>query len=105
MKQFKTCLKCSYIVFLNWTITLSIGWFVAYLVVADDEFGRQIPFAFLERIKDDFKRRYQGGGKTENLDTVHALNKEFGYEDPFDVAYNLDMEYGYAETFRMHLST
>jgi hypothetical protein len=58
----------------------------------------------LERIKDDFKRRYQGG-KTENLDTVHPLNKEFGYEDPFDVAYNLDMEYGYAETFRMHLST
>ncbi|KAH9540504.1 hypothetical protein CY35_14G008500 [Sphagnum magellanicum] len=50
---------------------------ITYLVVADDEFGRQIPFAFLERIKDDFKRRYQGG-KTENLDTVHALNKEFG---------------------------
>ncbi|CAM6035315.1 unnamed protein product [Sphagnum compactum] len=67
---------------------------ITYLVVADDEFGRQIPFAFLERIKDDFRRRYQGGGKTEILDTVHALNKEFGYEDPFDVAYNLDMEYG-----------
>ncbi|KAH8938240.1 hypothetical protein BDL97_16G071700 [Sphagnum fallax] len=47
-----------------------------YLVVADEEFGRQIPFAFLERVKEDFKRRYQGG--RADLAVAHSLDKEFG---------------------------
>jgi vesicle-associated membrane protein 72 len=29
-----------------------------YLVVADEEFGRQIPFACLDRIRDEFKSTY-----------------------------------------------
>jgi hypothetical protein len=49
----------------------------AYLVVATEEFGRQIPFAFLERVRDDFKRRY-GGGKADTA-IAHALDKDFGY--------------------------
>ncbi len=52
---------------------------VAYLVVADEEFGRQIPFAFLERVKEDFKRRYQGG--RVDLAVAHSLDKEFGCEN------------------------
>lgn len=77
-----------------------LGNIAAYLVVADEEFGRQIPFAFLERIKDDFKRRYQGG--KADMAVAHSLDREFGYEDKFDVAYSLDKEFGYAGTFRMH---
>ncbi|BBN16564.1 vesicle-associated membrane protein 7 [Marchantia polymorpha subsp. ruderalis] len=47
-----------------------------YLVVADEDFGRQIPFAFLERVKEDFKRRY-GGGRADTA-IAHSLDKEFG---------------------------
>jgi len=39
--------------------------------------GRQIPIAFLERIKDDFNKRYGGGRATTT--TAKSLNKEFGY--------------------------
>ncbi len=46
----------------------------AYLVVADEEFGRQIPFAFLDRVKEDFKRRYLSG----NGAVTPAVGKEFG---------------------------
>ncbi|KAJ7520517.1 hypothetical protein O6H91_19G008900 [Diphasiastrum complanatum] len=48
----------------------------AYMVVADEEFGRQIPFAFLERVKEDFKRRY-GGGRADTA-MANSLDKEFG---------------------------
>ncbi|TYG98801.1 hypothetical protein E1A91_A10G136000v1 [Gossypium mustelinum] len=37
--------------------------------------GRQIPIAFLERIKEDFSRRY-GGGKAATA-TAKSLNREF----------------------------
>jgi vesicle-associated membrane protein 72 len=47
-----------------------------YLIVADEEVGRQIPFAFLDRVKDDFKRRYQGGKAV--LTVAHSLDSEFG---------------------------
>jgi len=48
----------------------------AYCVVADESVGRQVPMAFLERVKEDFKRRYAGG----RADTAvgHSLNKDFG---------------------------
>lgn len=75
-----------------------MGHCAAYLVVADEDFGRQIPFAFLERVKEDFKRRY-GGGRADTA-IAHSLDKEFGYEGKLDVAYSLDKEFGYAE----HLS-
>eukprot|EP00250_Pteridium_aquilinum_P013301 c2125_g1_i1 orf=297-959(-) len=47
-----------------------------YMVVADETIGRQTPFAFLERVKDDFKRRF-GGGKADTA-VAHSLDREFG---------------------------
>ncbi|KAL0323465.1 UNVERIFIED_CONTAM: Vesicle-associated membrane protein [Sesamum angustifolium] len=48
----------------------------AYCVVAKESVGKQISFAFLERIKADFKKRY-GGGKADTA-VAKSLNKEFG---------------------------
>jgi vesicle-associated membrane protein 72 len=45
--------------------------------VAVESVERQIPIAFLERIKDDFNKRYGGGRATTA--TTRSLNKEFGY--------------------------
>jgi len=47
-----------------------------YMVVADETIGRQTPFAFLERVKEDFKRRF-GGGKADTA-VAHSLDREFG---------------------------
>lgn len=49
----------------------------AYCVVAVESAGRQIPIAFLERVKEDFNKRY-GGGKAATA-VANSLNKEFGY--------------------------
>lgn len=46
-------------------------------MVADEASGRQVPIAFLERVKDDFVTRY-GGGKGATA-PANSLNKEFGY--------------------------
>ncbi|KAK6161790.1 hypothetical protein DH2020_005171 [Rehmannia glutinosa] len=48
----------------------------AYCVVAVDSAGRQIPIAFLERIKDEFNKKY-GGGKAATAGP-NSLKKEFG---------------------------
>ncbi|CAN1327653.1 Putative vesicle-associated membrane protein 726 [Linum perenne] len=47
-----------------------------YCVVADESAGRQVPMAFLERIKEDFMSKY-GSGKATTA-TANSLNKEFG---------------------------
>jgi len=47
-----------------------------YLVVADEGIGRQVPFTFLDRVKEDFKKRYQEG-KTD-LAVAYSLDQEFG---------------------------
>ncbi|KAG5621937.1 hypothetical protein H5410_007155 [Solanum commersonii] len=47
-----------------------------YCVVAEESVGRQIPIAFLERIKDDFMSKY-GSGKAVTA-PPNSLNKEFG---------------------------
>ncbi|MCO5573389.1 hypothetical protein L7F22_027160 [Adiantum nelumboides] len=60
-----------------------------FLVVANDSVGRELPFAFLERIKEDFKRQYLEGDQTTN-----DFDIEFGLEDKFDIAYSLDKEFG-----------
>ena len=46
-------------------------------MVAVETAGRQIPIAFLERVNEDFVKRY-GGGKAMTA-TANSLNKEFGY--------------------------
>lgn len=47
-----------------------------YMVVAVENIGRQISFAFLERVKEDFKRRFIGG-KSETA-VASSLDREFG---------------------------
>ncbi|KAL7105715.1 hypothetical protein ABFS83_07G060200 [Erythranthe nasuta] len=47
-----------------------------YCVVAVESAGRQIPIAFLERVKEDFNKRY-GGGKAGTAGP-NGLKKEFG---------------------------
>ncbi|GFR41750.1 hypothetical protein Agub_g2505 [Astrephomene gubernaculifera] len=46
-----------------------------YLVVADEAYGRQIPFAFLERIRDEFEERYADKSRTS---AAHSLDRSFG---------------------------
>ncbi|OAY63617.1 putative vesicle-associated membrane protein 726 [Ananas comosus] len=48
----------------------------AYCVVAVESVGRQIPIAFLERVKEDFTKRY-GGGKAATA-AASSLNRDFG---------------------------
>lgn len=47
-----------------------------YCVVAIESAGRQIPIAFLERVKEDFNKKYDGGKATTAK--AKSLNKEFG---------------------------
>ncbi|XP_050234806.1 vesicle-associated membrane protein 722-like [Mercurialis annua] len=47
-----------------------------YCVVADESAGRQVPMAFLERIKEDFMAKY-GSGKAA-VAPANSLDKEFG---------------------------
>ncbi|CAK9329275.1 unnamed protein product [Citrullus colocynthis] len=47
-----------------------------YCAVAVEAAGRQIPMACLERIKEDFDKRYSGGKAT--IAVAKSLNKEFG---------------------------
>ncbi|XP_055831053.1 vesicle-associated membrane protein 727 [Solanum dulcamara] len=68
-----------------------------FLVVADEPTGRSVPFVFLERVKDDFKKRY--GSSIKNDGDLHPLADDdeedddlFG--DRFSIAYNLDREFG-----------
>ncbi|XP_052730770.1 vesicle-associated membrane protein 727 isoform X2 [Vigna angularis] len=66
-----------------------------FLVVADESVGRSVPFVFLERVKDDFMKRY---GASINNDSTHPLADDDDdddlFEDRFSIAYNLDREFG-----------
>ncbi|KAL8101353.1 vesicle-associated membrane protein 722-like [Apium graveolens] len=59
-----------------------------YCVVADESAGRQIPIAFLERVKDDFVSRY-GGGKGATA-PAKSLNKEYGTKLKEHMQYCID---------------
>ncbi|KAK6775362.1 hypothetical protein RDI58_026363 [Solanum bulbocastanum] len=69
-----------------------------FLVVADEPTGRSVPFVFLERVKDDFKKRY--GSSIKNDGDPHPLADDDDEEDDdlfgdrFSIAYNLDREFG-----------
>ncbi|KAL0785568.1 hypothetical protein Bca101_001814 [Brassica carinata] len=60
----------------------------SYCVVAVDSAGRQIPMAFLERVKEDFNKRY-GGGKAATAQ-ANSLNKEFGSKLKEHMQYCMD---------------
>ncbi|KAL9257616.1 Vesicle-associated membrane protein 721-like protein [Drosera capensis] len=47
-----------------------------YCVVAVESVGRQLPMTFLERVKEDFTKKY-GGGKAATA-LAKSLNKDFG---------------------------
>ncbi|XP_059632204.1 putative vesicle-associated membrane protein 726 [Cornus florida] len=47
-----------------------------YCVVAVESAGRQLPIAFLERVKDDFNKKYSGGKAATA--GANSLKKEFG---------------------------
>ncbi|KAJ8633030.1 hypothetical protein MRB53_026366 [Persea americana] len=47
-----------------------------YCVVAVESAGREVPIAFLERVKDDFNKRYEGGKAATAV--ANSLNKSFG---------------------------
>ncbi|XP_059307757.1 vesicle-associated membrane protein 727 [Lycium ferocissimum] len=67
-----------------------------FLVVADEPTGRSVPFVFLERVKDDFKKRY--GSSIKNDGDPHPLADDDEEDDlfgnRFSIAYNLDREFG-----------
>ena len=46
-----------------------------FLAVADEAFGRQIPFAFLEKAQQDFLHKFEDKGRTA---PAHGLDKQFG---------------------------
>ncbi|AAB80624.1 Strong similarity to Arabidopsis ATHSAR1 (gb/M90418). ESTs gb/T44122,gb/N65276,gb/AA041135 come from this gene [Arabidopsis thaliana] len=60
----------------------------SYCVVAVDSAGRQIPMSFLERVKEDFNKRY-GGGKAATAQ-ANSLNKEFGSKLKEHMQYCMD---------------
>ena len=45
------------------------------MVVADEAFGRQIPFAFLERVSEDFLNSHATKAKAA---APHSLDRSFG---------------------------
>lgn len=65
-----------------------------FLVVADDAVGRTVPFVFLDRVKDDFKKRYGTSIVNEGPHPLADEEDEDLFEDRFSIAYNLDREFG-----------
>ncbi|KAJ4907209.1 Vesicle-associated membrane protein 722 [Raphanus sativus] len=59
-----------------------------YCVVAVESAGRQIPMAYLERVKEDFNKRY-GGGMAATAQ-ANSLNKEFGSKLKEHMQYCMD---------------
>jgi len=43
--------------------------------VADEEYGRQIPFGYLEKVKEDFLKNY---GETGRNAVAMSLNRVYG---------------------------
>ncbi|XP_058092318.1 vesicle-associated membrane protein 722-like [Magnolia sinica] len=60
----------------------------AYCLVAVESVGRKIPIAFLERVKDDFNKKY-GGGRAATA-VANSLNKEFGSKMKEHIQYCVD---------------
>lgn len=65
-----------------------------FLVVADESVGRSVPFVFLERVKDDFKKRYGASIGDGSHPLADDDDDDDLFEDRFSIAYNLDREFG-----------
>ncbi|KAK7292976.1 hypothetical protein RJT34_15835 [Clitoria ternatea] len=59
-----------------------------YCVVAVESAGRQIPIAFLERVKEEFTKKYAGGKAATAA--ANSLNKEFGSKLKEQMQYCVD---------------
>ncbi|KAL5067023.1 hypothetical protein RYX36_017910 [Vicia faba] len=59
-----------------------------YCVVAVESAGRQIPIAYLERVKEEFSKKY-GGGKAATA-SANSLNKEYGPKLKQQMQYCID---------------
>lgn len=44
--------------------------------MADEEYGRQVPFAFLERVQAEWKEKLADKARSA---TAHSLDKTFGW--------------------------
>ncbi|XP_022875603.1 putative vesicle-associated membrane protein 726 isoform X2 [Olea europaea var. sylvestris] len=62
--------------------------FSAYCIVATNSAGKQVPIAFLERVKDDFNKRYEGGKAATA--GANSLKKEFGPKLKEHMKYSVD---------------
>ncbi|XP_031111685.1 vesicle-associated membrane protein 721-like [Ipomoea triloba] len=72
----------------GYTFNYLVGDGFTYCVVAVESIGIHIPIAFLERIKEEFTKKY-GGGKASTA-IAHSLNKEFGPKLKEQMQYCLD---------------
>ncbi|KAJ8899266.1 hypothetical protein K2173_017301 [Erythroxylum novogranatense] len=61
---------------------------VSYCVVAVESVGRQVPIAFLERVKEEFTKKYSGGKAATAV--ANSLNKEFGSKLKEQMQYCVD---------------
>lgn len=44
--------------------------------MADEAYGRQVPFAFLDRVKQEFEEGYADKGR---MSTAHSMDRTFGW--------------------------
>lgn len=65
-----------------------------FLVVADEGVGRSVPFVFLEKVRDDFMRRYESRITGESSHPLIDDEDDDLFEDRFSIAYSLDQEFG-----------
>jgi hypothetical protein len=47
-----------------------------FLAVADEAYGRTIPFAFVEKVRDEWFAKWADKGASAS---AHSLDKSFGY--------------------------
>lgn len=66
------------------TFNYTIDGGYTFLAVAGEDFGRQIPFAFLERIKAEWREKLADKSRTA---TAHSLDKTFGPRLKFHMEY------------------
>ncbi|XP_057761036.1 uncharacterized protein LOC130981457 [Arachis stenosperma] len=74
----------------NHTFNFLVDYGFIYCVVADESAGRQVPIAFLERVKDDFVSKYGASHKAGTNAAANSLNKEFGLKLKEHMQYCID---------------
>jgi hypothetical protein len=56
---------------------VTVHLFSAYCVVATESAGRQLPVGFIERVKEDFAKKYSSG--KARTAAANGLKREYGY--------------------------